>query len=282
MSNEIVAYQATEAALTDLASRYKDMVFDVTVPKGMQEAKAAYKDINTHSIVLEAARVKEKAESLAYGRFVDSEAARIAQKLDVLRLPIKAQIETETKRAEREQEARIKAEQDRILAEQAAAKAAEERRMAEQRAEIAKQQAAVDKAARESRAKIEAEERAARLRIEEAERQERLARQAREEVERVKRASEEAALKAERDRIEAERRVIEEAKRREQAEAEAKAKAIRDAAEAKQRAIRLEALAVADARGALRSFRSTYGHRQEFAKIIAAIDEYMIAVGEPA
>lgn len=278
MNTEIAAYNPTKAALVDLAARYKGLVFEVTTPKGMAEAKAAYKDINSHSIALENARKAEKAESLAYGRRVDAEAAQINAQLEVLRLPIKEQIETETKREERERQAAIKAEQDRILAEQAAAKAAEEKRMAEARAEIAKQQAEIAKAAAESRAKIEAEERAARLKIEEEQRQERLARQAREEVERQKRAAEEAKLKAERDALEAKRREVEEAERKERAIAEAKAKAERDAKEAIEREAKRKADELLGAAAMIKTFRERYGHLPQYATIIKAIDDLAGAI----
>ena len=300
MNTEIVAYNATKAALADLTARYKGLVFEVTTPKGMAEAKAAYKEINAHSITLENARKKEKAASLEYGRFVDSEAKRIDEQIEVLRLPIKEQIETETKREERELAARVEAERLRILAEQEAAKKAEEERMAVARAEIKRQQDELAKAAaeqarlerearlkleldqREARAKIEAEERAAREAREVADRAARQVREAEEAKAKAAQAAEDVRLKAERDKLYAEQRAVEEAKRKEQAEAEAKVKAIRDAQEAEVRKIRLEALAVADMRGALRDFRETYGNRPEVAKIIAAIDEYMIAVGETA
>lgn len=282
MNKEIVSYNPTKAALADLTARYKGLVFDVTTTKGMSEAKAAYREINAHSIALENARKKEKQESLEYGRFVDSEAKRIDDQLEAIRLPIKVQIETETKRAEREEAARVEAERLRILAEQQAAKDAEEKRMAEARAEIAKAQAELAKAAAEqariaaeSRAKIEAEERAARMKIEEEQRQERLARQAREEVERMKRQEEEARLKAERDKLEAERRAVEEAKRKEQAEAEAKAKAIRDAQEAEQREVRRKEAEKEDAKGMASLFRERYKHLPECAGVIAAINEYL-------
>jgi hypothetical protein len=124
----------------------------VSTDKGMGEAKGAYKEINQHSITLENARVKEKADSLAYGRFVDAEAKRIAEQLDALRLPIKEQIDEVAKREQREREAAVKAEEARILAEQAAAKAAEEAKMAAERAEIARQRAEL-----EARAKTEAD-----------------------------------------------------------------------------------------------------------------------------
>lgn len=282
MNQEIVSYNPIKAAITSLSEKYSRAVFDVTTSKGMADAKAAYKDINTYSIALENARKREKQASLEFGRFVDSEAKRIDEQLEALRLPIKEQIETETKREERERAAAIEVERLRILAEQEAAKKAEEARMAEARAEIKRQQDELAKAAAEqariaaeSRAKIEAEERAARMKIEEEQRQERLARQAREEVERVKRAEEEARLKAERDKIDAERRAVEEAKRKEHAEAEAKAKAIRDAEEAKQREIRRKEAEKADARGMAKLFRERYKHLPECAGVIAAINAYL-------
>ena len=130
MNKEIVAYKPVEAVISDLTARYRGVVYDVTTTDGMADAKAGYREINGYSITLEKAREKEKAESLAYGRFVDSEAKRISAPLDALRLPIKAMIETETKRLEREREAAVKAEQERIEAEALAKKEAEERQLA--------------------------------------------------------------------------------------------------------------------------------------------------------
>ena len=284
MSKEIVSYNPTKAALADLTARYQGLVFDVRTPKGMGDAKAAYKEINSHSIALENARKKEKQESLDYGRFVDSEAKRINDQIEALRLPIKEQIETETKREEREQAAKVEAERLRILAEQEAAKKAEEARMVAERAEINRQQDELAKAAAEqvriaaeSRAKIEAEERAARLKIEEEQRQERQARQSREDAERAKRAEEEARLKVERDKIDAERRAVEEVKRKEQAEAEAKAKAIRDAEEAKQREIQRKRAESLDGRALLTDFTHRFGSLPEFAAIAKKIYEFLEA-----
>jgi len=285
MNNAIVAYSATEAALTNLATRYKDVIFDVTKPDGMQDAKAAYKDINSHSITLEKAREKEKAESLAYGRWVDSEAKRIADKLDALRLPIKAQIETETKRIEQEREEKVRIEAERIAAEQKALKDTEEARMAAERAEIARQQAEIARAAQESRSKIEAEERAARERIEtaerlarkereEADRQARLAQQARDEVERVKRAEEEARLKSERDKLDAERRAVEDAQRKERETEEQRQRSARMAEEARLRAIKQQEADLVDAKGMLRLFITRYSGIAEFSVVVIAIDEY--------
>lgn len=293
MNTEIAAYTPTKAALADLASRYKGLVFEVTTPKGMVEAKNAYKDINAHAITLEKARVAEKAASLAYSRFVDSEAKAIADELDALRLPIKDQIETETKREEREKAAAIEAEKQKILAEQAALKAAEERRMADERAELARQRAALDaeqkardeiarqerlkleQEQRYARAKIEAEERTARLAREEADRAAKAVRDAEEAKAKQLRDAEDARLKAERDALDAKRREVEAAERKEREAAEAKAKAIRDAEEAEQRKIKQAAAEKADMRQMLETFRSRFGHLNEVADVVAAIDAFL-------
>ncbi len=130
MTTEIVAYSETKAALATLAQKYKDVVYDTSKPDQLNLAVAAYKDINAHSIILEKARVKEKADSLAYGKRVDSEAREISDQLDALRLPIKTMIETETKRAEREKAAKEQAEREAAELAAREAREAEERKMA--------------------------------------------------------------------------------------------------------------------------------------------------------
>lgn len=286
MTKEIVAYNATKAALADLTARYQGLVFEVTTSKGMADAKAAYKEINTHSITLENARKREKAESLEYGRFVDSEAKRIDDQLEAIRLPIKAQIETETKREEREREAKIAAEAERIAAEERARKEAEEAKMRAERAEIARRQAELDRAAaaqaqadREARLKIELEERAARMKIEEENRKAREAREAADREAAKLRAAEEGRIKAERDKLYAEAKAIEEKKRAEQEAIEAKAKVKREAEEAKQRKIWLAAQELADGAQILRNFLQKFGTRAEFAKVCDAIHDYLAASG---
>jgi chromosome segregation ATPase len=292
-TQEVVAYNPVKAALADLEHKYKAVVFDVSTPAGMSTAKAAYKDINAYSIMLEAARVKEKADSLQYGRFIDSEAKRIADQLDALRLPIKEQIDEIAKREQREREAAIEAEKRRILAEQEAARVAEERRMAEQRAEIARQQAEIvrqqreaDEAARASRAKIEAEERAARQAREEADRAARREREEAEAAAKKVRDAEEAKLKAERDRIDAEARALAEAKRAEQQRIEDAERKVRQEAETKAMQERLaeshkQAVAerqrqfTADTEEAIRLLRQRIEGNGRYAGIAVAIDEYL-------
>jgi hypothetical protein len=279
---EVVAYSPVKAALADLEHKYKAVVFDVSTPAGMSTAKAAYKDINAYSIMLEAARVKEKADSLAYGRFVDSEAKRIADQLDALRLPIKNQIDEVAKAEQRAREAAIKEAQDRITAEHEAAKAAEERRMAEARAEIARQQAEIaraqreaEEAARASRARIEADERAARQAREEADRAARREREEAEAAAKRIRDAEEARLKAERDRIDAEARALAEAKRAEQQRIDDEARrALLKAEEAMREAARKKMFAEATEE-MITTLRFRISDSDAHAGIAAAIDEYL-------
>lgn len=292
-TQEVTSYNPVKAAIADLEHRYKNVVFDASTTAGMSTAKAAYKDINGYSIMLEAARVKEKADSLAYGRFVDSEAKRIADQLDALRLPIKTVIDEVAKREQREREAAIKAEQDRIAAEQGAAKAAEEKRMAEARAEIARQQAELAKAQQArlaeeaaARRKIEEEGRAARVAIEEAERAARLQceaadrvalqqRQAAEAEAKAIRDAEEARLKAERDEIDRKARLLAEAQRREQDRIDAEARRVREEAEAKQREEDRRRQEAADTEQAIRALRKRISGIERYARIAAEIDRYI-------
>lgn len=272
---EIVSYNPIKAAIAELSFAYSGLVFDVSTPKGMADAKAAYKDINQYNIKLEAARTKEKAESLAYGRLVDSEARRISDQLDALRLPIKEQIETETKREQREKEEAMRLAAERFKAEEQAKKDAEEARMAAERAELAKQREAIEAEQREARRKIEEEERAARLAREEADRAARQAREAEEAAAKKIREAEEARLKAERDRIDAEARALAEAKRKEQEVAEAKARAKREAEEAEKRNILRQQAELQDGMEMLQTFVARFGSREEFAYVVDAINTYL-------
>ena len=252
MSTSIVEYSATEAALADLAQKYKGVVFDVTVPEGMKAAKEARKELAGYRISLEKTRVAIKAPALKRTQEIDTEARRISTAISALEDPINAQIYNEEKKAQIEAEAAAKAEAERIAAEQASIKAEEERKLVEERAALAAERAKLEAEQRASREKIEAEERAARMKMEEEARQERLARQAREEVERVKRQAEEERIKAEREKADAARR-----------EAEA---AIRDAERIKNELL--------DGEQMLRTFVQKFGKRSEFADVVKVINAH--------
>ena len=271
----IIAYSATEAALIDLAAKYKNVIYDVTTIDGMTAAKAARNEIRAHRITLEKAREKEKAESLAYGRFVDSEAKRISERIAELEMPIAAMINAEENKAKIAEEAAKQAMIDKAAAEEKAKRDAEEARFAAERAAIAKRQAEIEAAERESRRKIEEEERTARLAREEADRQSRLAQQAREEVARVKAQQEEERLMAERRKLEVERRAIEEAQRKEREAEEARLKAIRDAKETEEREIQRKANELNDGYEMLATFVRRFGKLDEFKAVAQAIGPYL-------
>lgn len=149
---------------------------------------------------------------------------------------IAAQAEAAKVAQERAELARLRAEQ-------------EERNRTEQ-ARIAEETRARAEAEAKARAQIEAEQRASREKIEA---EERAARQARE--------AEEAKLKAERDRLDAERREVEAQQRKE-----------REAAEAAQREIQRQQNELLDARVMLQTFKERFGHLRQFAGVVKAID----------
>lgn len=192
---EIVEYSATEAALSELAGKYKGVLFDCTTREGMATAVDGRAELRGLRVALDKTRKEIKEPALRRTQLIDSEARRITAALEALENPIDAQIKKEQERKEFLRTAAIRAEQERLAAEERAKKEAEERQLAEARAkleaeqaEFARQQAAQreaeEKARREreeqdrqARAKIEAEERAARERREEEDRQARAARE---------------------------------------------------------------------------------------------------------
>lgn len=293
--NEIAAYSQTKLALAGLRSKYLNVVYDVTTVDGMADAKAAKKEIASHRITLEAARVKEKADSLARGKQIDAEAKPLAAEIAALEDPVTAMIETETKRELREREAAVKAELDRIQAEAQAKKEAEERALAEERAKLAAERAAIEKERREAAEMMEAGFRASRQKIEDEERASRAKREEADAEAKRLRQIEEDRLRAERAKIDAEARVVAEAQRKVQADGEAKAAEQRRAIEDAERAKRVEADRVAKikadklaaikakadellgAEQMLATFRTRYGHLPQFAGVVAAI---YLAIGQ--
>lgn len=275
MSTAIQEYSKTDAALAELAQRYKGVLFDVSTREGMQTAVKGRAEIRGYRVALEKTRKEIKAPALERCNLIDSEARRITRELESLELPIDEQIKAEETRKELERTAAARAEQARIEAEQAAIKKEEEDRMAAERAEIARKQAEIAAAEKAAREKIEAEERAARLRIEEQERAARMQREEADRKARQEREAEEARLKSERDKLEMERRAVEEAQRKERESAEAKARAEREAEEAKKREIERQANELKDGRELLNTFVTRFGKRKEFAPVAAAISAFL-------
>lgn len=112
-ATSIAEYTETAAALAELSSRYRGVVFDVSTGKGMTEAKAARAELRTYRVNLEKKRVEIKAPALERCRAIDSEAKRITAELSALEDPIDETIKAEEQRKEREREAREAAERER-------------------------------------------------------------------------------------------------------------------------------------------------------------------------
>jgi len=87
---------------------------DVSTPAGMESAKKSRKEMVTFRTSIEAARVKEKAASLAYGKLVDSEAKRITALAAPYELAYDAAITKEEKRLEAIRQEELEKERARI------------------------------------------------------------------------------------------------------------------------------------------------------------------------
>ena len=271
MATSIQEYSPTEAALADLAGRYKGVLFEVQTPAGLATAKKARAELRTYRVALEKLRVEIKAPALKRVQEVDSEARRITAALVALEDPIDAQIKKEEERKELERTAAARAEADRLAAEAESKRIVEEAKLAAERADIARRQAALDAAEKErleteaaARRKIEEEERAARQRIEDQERAARVAREEADRVAAVARAAEEALLRVARDKVEAERaEVLRQERLAQQARDEVARLKAREIAEAQ------------DARSMLETFVKRFGHRVEFKPLVDWINKYL-------
>ncbi len=318
----VAEYSATEAALSDLAARFKGVVYDVRTRDGMKDAVAARAELREYRVNLEKLRVEIKAPALERCRLIDAEAKRITSALVALEDPIDTVIKQETSRKDQERianeeriaaiqqsiadlnaivpsmagassarlTARIAALQDYDVAEWAEEFLADAQK-AHQSAIAALQQLhagalAQEQAAAEETAKIAAER--AELEVLRKEQQERArAEQARIAEETRKRAEEEAAARAvieaeqraARQRIEAEERAARQAReeqdrkaRQEREAEETRLKAEREMLEAQRRELQKEENEKHDARAMLETFRTRFGHRKEYARVVTAIN----------
>lgn len=114
MSTQIVEYSKTEAALADLASRYKGVVFDVATRDGMSSAIKGRAELRGYRVALEKTRVELKAPALERARLIDAEAKRITAELVSMEEPIDEAIKSEETRRDKERAAREQAERERV------------------------------------------------------------------------------------------------------------------------------------------------------------------------
>jgi phage-related minor tail protein len=223
-STPIVEYSVSDAAIEQLRARYTGLTIQSTAD--YERVRVGIGEVRDIRVQVEKTRVELKADALAYGRKVDTEAKRITGLLLEIEEPLKlekakvddekARIKREKEEAERAaiaaelkakldaEEAAQKAERDRIAAEQQA----ESDRLAKERAELEKERAAAEEERRKAQAIIDEQNRIAQAKLDE----------------------EAAKLKAEREKL-AREQFEREAKER--AEADARAKVEREAAESK-------------------------------------------------
>jgi hypothetical protein len=241
--DQIVEYNVTDAAISDMRTRYMALtVKDLDDRKGLMEVHEARMVVKGKRIEVEKKRKELKADALAWGQKVDSEARRITKLLE----PIETHLTTEEEKITKEKE-RIKAEEERKRQETAQDRVNQMASFGKvipftealsisdgeffAKITIAKSEyeAEQDRLAAEKKAR---EEEAAKLAAERAE----LERIRAEET--AKRKEEEARLAAERAKIEIERKAVEDARREqerlvelERAKKEAAEIAVKEAAE---------------------------------------------------
>jgi hypothetical protein len=114
VTKAVAEFDRVGAGLAELSKQYKGVVYEVTTPKGMDDAKAARLAVREPRYEIERIRKAAKAPILALGKKLDTEAARITSELLKLEEPIDQQIKAEEERKEREKQAKIEAEQKRV------------------------------------------------------------------------------------------------------------------------------------------------------------------------
>lgn len=246
-SAPLVVYDVTEAQIAAIREKCKGLTADTS--DGYEAVRVAIGHLRDTRIRIEKQRVDQKAEALAFGRLVDSEAKRITALLVEIEDPLKdkkqavddekARVKAEAEAVKlRALEAEIAANRQRQEAEAKAIRDAEEARIAAERERLAEERRQLDEARRQH---------------EEATRVEREKAEAALVAERARLADVEAAQRAERESIEAERRAVaadrEAAERAEferqaaiRAEEDAKAKVERDRVEAAELQARIDAV----------------------------------------
>lgn len=110
----IVRFSKTEAALSDLRTRFKDAKFDLATTKGDTAARQARKELVSLRTGLDKRRKELKAPAVEFSRKIDSEAQRLTAAIVELEEPIDQQIKADEQRREDERVARLRAEEERV------------------------------------------------------------------------------------------------------------------------------------------------------------------------
>lgn len=268
---EIVALEITDATHQEFAAEAEQARGDVL--GRLREMHAAMVSAEAEAARIRAERAeleRQKAEQAERERVEAERRATEQRKADEAAAAERARIAAE------EQAARDRiAQQDREARE---LREAEEREIQAKRDRIAAEERALEERQRQEREAREARERDERMAREEAERQERLAaeqregeaREARERAERETREAEAAEQRRRDDEARQKREAAEAAAREQREREEAEARAREDAIREEKR----QANELLDGREMLTTFVHRFGHRDEFAPVLKAIDAF--------
>lgn len=114
VESAIAGMDKVRAGLANLQAQYGGVIFEVTTTDGMKAAKAARAAIREPRYEVERIRKEAKAPILAIGRQLDATAAAITCEIEKIEKPIVEQIANEEARIERERQAAIRAEAERV------------------------------------------------------------------------------------------------------------------------------------------------------------------------
>lgn len=116
ISTTLTEFEKVQAGLSELRTKYSNVVFDVRTTDGMSEAKAARMAIREPRYAVQRALDAAKKPLNEIKRNITERAEYITGQILELEEPIDQQIKIEEQRKEEERQARIKAEQDRVAA----------------------------------------------------------------------------------------------------------------------------------------------------------------------
>src|SRR5258708_2423843 len=173
-AGKLVKYSPSDAAIAEIKEKCLPLKADT--PQGYELVRVALGEIRTLRTSIEKRRVELKADALAWGRKVDSEAHRITNLLLEIEEPLKAKkqiVDDEKERVAREKvEAAESAQAERIAAELAvreamfkAARDAEETRLKVETDRVAAERKALMEEYRLERIRILAEQKAEQERL---------------------------------------------------------------------------------------------------------------------
>src|ERR1017187_7000203 len=114
VSTALADFDKVAAGLAILEKNYKGILYDVETSSGMAMAKASRVALRNPRYEIERIRKSVKAPLISIGKKLDGEAARITAEILKLEDPIQEQIKNEEERIERERQAAIDTENERI------------------------------------------------------------------------------------------------------------------------------------------------------------------------